>query len=366
LDTADLVVIGAGVIGLAVARAAARAGREVLVVEANGQISAETSSRNSGVIHAGLYYPADSLMARACVEGRKRLYAFCAEHGVETRRCGKLVVAVDEADSFRLDDIAARARRNGVDDLRRIGPAELAAMEPALRGREALFSPSTGVIDSHGYMLALQGEAEAAGAVVVLRSPVEGGRVTEDGVELRFGGAAPFALKAANVINAAGLRASQVAASLEGFPAEQAPELFFTRGMYAALQASCPFRHLIYPIPEPGGLGVHLTLDLAGRGRFGPDVERIDRVDYRVDETRLPRFYAAIRRYWPDLPDGALVGDYAGVRPKLAPPGRPQRDFLIQGPAVHGAPGLVNLFGIESPGLTASLVLADEALQALG
>jgi len=358
-ERVDSVVIGAGVVGLAVARALALAGREVIVLETEDAIGTHTSSRNSEVIHAGIYYAQDSLKARTCVTGRDMLYRYCAEHGVAHRRCGKLIVATSEKEEPGLARIATAAAANGVDDLERLEAADLHAMEPALRGTAALLSPSTGIIDSHGLMLAYQGDAEDRGTMVAFNSPVDGGMIGADGIELAVGGAAPMRLVARSVVNSAGLGAPAVAATLGGFPAALVPPQWLARGNYFTLSTAAPFQRLIYPVPEPGGLGVHLTLDLAGRARFGPDVEWIEAVDYRVDPARGERFYDAIRAYWPDLPDDALEPGYAGIRPKLGPPGAPPQDFVVQGPAEHGVPGLVNLYGIESPGLTASLAIAD-------
>lgn len=352
-------VIGAGVVGLAIARRMARAGREVIVLEAEGEIGAHTSSRNSEVIHAGIYYPKDSLKARFCVAGRDTLYRYCAERGIAHRRCGKLIVASSDAEEPELARIAAAAAANGVDDLKRLDAAEIAAMEPALNATAALLSPSTGIIDSHGLMLAYQGEAEEHGAMIAFHTPVLSGRVGEGEIFLNVGGAAPMELDCRTVINSAGLGAPGIAARLEGFPDEHAPRQWLAKGNYFTLTPMPPFSRLIYPVPEPGGLGVHLTLDLAGRARFGPDVEWIDEIDYAVDPARGERFYAAIRKYWPDLPDDSLAPGYAGIRPKLGPKGTPPADFVIEGPAEHGVPGLVNLFGIESPGLTASMAIAE-------
>ncbi|MEN8196413.1 MAG: NAD(P)/FAD-dependent oxidoreductase [Pseudomonadota bacterium] len=358
-DKADCVVIGAGVVGLAIARRLALAGREVIVLESEGEIGAHTSSRNSEVIHAGIYYPRNSLKARFCVAGRDMLYRYCAERGVEHRRCGKLIVATSEAEEPELARIAAAAAGNGIDDLIRLGATQVAAMEPALRGYAALLSPSTGIIDSHGLMLAYRGEAEDHGAMIAFNAPIEAGRAGDGGILLRIGGAMPMELDCRTIINSAGLGAPEIAARLEGFPSNLVPRQWLAKGNYFTLTPRPPFSRLIYPVPEPGGLGVHLTLDLAGRARFGPDVEWIESMDYAVDPARGERFYAAIRKYWPDLPDGALEPGYAGIRPKLGPKGSPSQDFVIQGPAEHGVAGLVNLFGIESPGLTASLAIAD-------
>ena len=358
MDRVEAVVIGAGLVGLAVARALALAGREVVILEAEEAIGTHTSSRNSEVIHAGIYYPTGSLKARACVTGRQRLYEYCASHGVPHRRCGKLIVATDAAQLAELDALRRRAQANGVADVAPVSPAEVRAMEPALRCVAALHSPSTGIVDSHALMLAYLGDAERAGAMLALKSPLEKGVVRADGIELHVAGAEP--LLAAQVVNSAGLRAPGVARRIEGYPARLAPPELYAKGNYYTLAQRAPFSRLIYPVPEPGGLGVHVTLDLGGRARFGPDVEWVDHVDYRVDPGRAERFYAAIRRYWPGLPDGSLEPGYAGIRPKISAQGAPAADFLVQGPRAHGVAGLVHLYGIESPGLTASLALADD------
>ncbi len=369
MDKVDCLVIGAGVVGLAVARALARAGREVVIVEAAQAIGTGTSSRNSEVIHAGIYYPQGSRKAALCVAGNRALYAYCAERGVAHRRCGKLIVATAEAQVAELQAIEARAIANGVTDLRWLSAAEAQAMEPAVRCVRALFSPSTGIVDSHGLMLALLGEAEQHGAMLALNSPVLSGRVTSEGIVIRTetrsdtdgdtdGG---MELLASHVINSAGLQAQAVAASIEGFPAAQVPPCFYAKGNYYSLAGRSPFSHLVYPVPEPGGLGVHVTLDLAGQARFGPDVEWVNEIDYRVDPARAQRFYAAVRAYWPELPDDALLPAYSGIRPKLGPAGSPESsaDFRIEDASVHGVPGLVQLFGIESPGLTSALVIGE-------
>jgi L-2-hydroxyglutarate oxidase LhgO len=358
MEHVDCVVIGAGVVGLAVARALALAGREVVVLEAAGAIGTETSSRNSEVIHAGIYYAPGSAKAALCVEGRAQLYRYCEEHGIAHRRCGKLIVATTTEQIAALHRILAQAATNGVHDLRLLQADAAHALEPALRCVAALHSPSTGIVDSHGLMLAYQGEAEDRGAMLALHSPVTGGAAGAEGIELDVGGADPMRIVARTVVNSAGLMAQRVAAALRGFPPEKVPPCHYAKGNYYALSGRAPFTHLIYPVPEAAGLGVHLTLDLAGQARFGPDVEWITEKDYDVDLRRADGFYRAIRNYWPELRDGQLVPGYAGIRPKLGGPESPASDFMIQGSAEHGVPGLVNLFGIESPGLTASLALA--------
>ena len=366
MDEVEAVVVGAGVIGLAAARALALAGHEVIVLEKAYTIGFETSSRNSEVIHGGLYYPQGSLKALACVEGRHRLYAYCREHGVPHARLGKLIVATEEAEIPGVEKIEAAARANGVDNLEWLSAAEARRLEPELHCVAALMSPSTGIIDSHALMLAYQGEAEDAGAVVAFRAPVLSGRVLGNGgFELAVGGDEPTTIGCRLLVNAAGLHAPALARAIDGVPLHSIPPAYFCRGVYFTLSGRTPFRHLIYPVPMPGGLGVHITLDLAGQARFGPDVEWIDGVDYAVDPRRGDAFYAAVRRYWPGLRDGALQPGYAGIRPKISGPDEPAADFVVQGPAAHGIPGLVNLYGIESPGLTASLPLADEVLRQL-
>lgn len=365
-ESVECVVIGAGVVGLAAARALALAGREVVVLEAAETIGTETSSRNSEVIHAGIYYAEGSLKARLCVAGRDRLYRFCAERGIAHARCGKLIVAAAETEEPELARIAAAAASNGVGDLRRLNAAALRGLEPELRGTAALLSPSTGIVDSHALMLACQGDLEDRGGMIAFNSPVSGGRIVEDGIELAVGGADGLRLGCRMLVNSAGLGAVAVARTLAGFPRRFVPAQYLAKGNYYTLSTRPPFRRLIYPVPEAGGLGVHLTLDLAGRARFGPDVEWVERIDYAVDPGRAARFYGAIRRYWPGLPDSALEPGYAGIRPKLVPPGAPPQDFVVQGPSRHGIPGLVNLFGIESPGLTAALAIADLVAAELG
>ncbi len=358
-ETADCVVIGAGVVGLAVARTLALKGRDVVVLEATEAIGTVTSSRNSEVIHAGIYYPAGSLKARLCVAGKLFLYDFLAKRGIDHRRCGKLIVATSPAEIPALEKLLAQGRANGVEDLELIDGDAARRLEPALRCVAAVVSPSTGIVDSHGLMLALQGDAEDRGAMIALHAPVDGGAVRPQGIELNIGGASTMSLLARVVVNAAGLGAQAVARRIEGVPPASIPPLYFAKGNYFSLTGRAPFSRLIYPMPEKGGLGVHITVDLAGQGRFGPDVEWVDRINYDVDAGRSASFLSEIRKYWPGLPGGALQPAYAGIRPKLVPAGAPAADFVIQGPDAHGVPGLVNLYGIESPGLTASPAIAD-------
>jgi L-2-hydroxyglutarate oxidase LhgO len=359
MDKVECVVIGAGVIGLAVARRLARAGREVVVLEATEGIGTVTSSRNSEVIHAGIYYPTGSLMARMCVAGKRALYRYCAEHGIPYKNCGKLIVATTLSETEKLQSIRAHAEANGVLDMQTLPGEAARALEPALNCEAALLSPSTGIIDSHAFMLALRGDAEDAGAAFAFHTPLERAKAAAGKIELDAGGDAPMTLQCRLLVNAAGLAAPAVARSIDGMPIELIPPAYLAKGNYFSCTAKAPFSRLIYPVPEPGGLGVHLTLDMAGQARFGPDVEWVDHIDYAVDPARAERFYPAIRRYWPTLPDGALVPAYSGMRPKIVPPAVARQDFLIQGPRDHGVDGLINLFGIESPGLTSSLAIAD-------
>ena len=363
MEEVDCVVVGAGVVGLAVARALALAGREVIILEAAEAIGTETSSRNSEVIHAGIYYPAGSLMARFCVDGKRRLYAYCEEKGVGYRNCGKLIAATNAREDGMLAGIKQRAEANGVEGMRVLTTAEAVALEPNLVCTSALLSPTTGIIDSHGFMVALQGDAENAGAVPVFLSPVLGGQVAGRGVEIEVGGAEPMRLRCRLLVNSAGLHAPGLAQRIGGMPLERVPGAYYAKGNYFTLSGRSPFSRLIYPVPVPGGLGVHLTVDLGGQARFGPDVEWLDSIDYTVDPARADSFYAAVRTYWPGLKDGALQPGYAGIRPKTVPKGAPGQDFVVQGPQTHGVPGLINLFGIESPGLTASLAIAEHVLE---
>lgn len=362
MDSVECIVVGAGVVGLAIARSLARSGREVIVLEAADAFGTETSSRNSEVIHAGIYYPKDSLKATLCVKGKQMLYAYCAAHHVACNRLGKLIVASSDEQLAALDQVVARAVDNGVDDLRLIDRKSLAALEPDLRGTAALLSPSTGIVDSHGLMLALVGELEDHGGAIAYCTRLDSVAV-KDGFVVGIAGAGGdeiYTMKCGMLVNAAGLGAMSVAARIDGMPRAVIPRLSLAKGNYFALSGTrAPFRHLIYPVPEAHGLGVHLTLDLAGQARFGPDVEWIDEIDYGVEPRRGDAFCAAIRKYWPDLPDGALVPAYSGIRPKIVGPNAPAADFVIQSEAQHGIRGLINLFGIESPGLTSSLAIAE-------
>jgi L-2-hydroxyglutarate oxidase LhgO len=361
LETA---VIGAGVVGLATARALARSGRDVVVLEAESAPGRHQSSRNSGVLHAGLHHAPGSLRARLCVEGRRALVAYCAARGVPHAVTGKLVVAANGGEAPALEALAARGRANGVEGLRLLGAAEARALEPEVSCAAALLSPSTGIVDPEALLRALLRDAEDAGARVALGATVMGGAVLAAGIALRLGGSWPGTVSCREVVNAAGLGAQGVALSIEGLPATTVPPAHPAKGQWFVLAGRAPFRRLVYPLPEPGGLGVHLTLDLAGAARFGPDIVPVDRVeggpvDYRFDESRAPAFEAAVRRFWPGLPSGALRPGFAGVRARITPPGAPASDFAVFGPAVHGVPGLVCLYGIESPGLTACLAIAE-------
>jgi L-2-hydroxyglutarate oxidase LhgO len=366
MDKVECVIIGAGVVGLAIARRLARSGREVIVLETAEAIGTATSSRSSEVIHAGIYYPAGSLMARMCVSGRHALYAYCREYDIPHQNCGKLIVATTEQEVGKLQAIRARAEANGVEGMQSLSGGEARALEPALQCAAALLSPSTGIIDSHAFMLALRGDAELDGAAFAFLTPLLRAKATPNGLEIETGGETPMTLACDLLVNAAGLGAPAVARSIEGMPVDRIPPAYLAKGNYFSCSVRTPFSRLIYPVPEPGGLGVHLTLDLAGQARFGPDVEWIDAPDYDVDPTRAARFYPAIRRYWPDLPDGALFPAYSGIRPKIVPPAVAAQDFMIEGPSDHGVAGLINLFGIESPGLTASLAIADHVAALAG
>ena len=361
----QVVVVGAGVIGLAVARQAAIEGHDVIVAEAAGGIGTGISSRNSEVIHAGMYYPTGSRRARHCPRGNRMLYEFCASHGVPHRKCGKLIVATSEAERGKLEAIHAQGLANGLEGLEMIGGNAARALEPELSCIAALLSPETGIIDGHSYMLALQGDLEAHGGVIAFETPVERLTPAGGGWNVRFGGRDPGEMQVDAVINSGGLSAQALARHTDGYPAARIPRLVLAKGNYFSYAGRPAFTRLIYPTPVDGGLGVHVTLDLAGRMRFGPDVEWIEHEHYEVDPRRADSFYERIRSYWPALPDGGLVPDYSGIRPKLTGPGEPPADFMIDEPAAHGMAGLVQLFGIESPGLTSSLSLAQEAVAAL-
>ena len=361
----DAIVIGAGVVGLACARALALTGRSVIVLESADSIGSETSSRNSEVIHSGIYYPTGSLKAKLCVAGRKALYAFCDLHGVPHSRCGKLIVAAEEAELPSISALKGKGEANGVDDLTWLSQAEAKAMEPALRCVGALLAPSTGIIDSHAFMLALQGDAADLGALFAYRAPYLSAEAEDDGFMVSAGGAEPMRVSASAIVNAGGLHASKIAEAISGLERKFAPQIRYAKGNYFALRGRAPFQRLIYPAPHTHGLGVHLTFDLGGQARFGPDVEWVDAIGYDVDACRGEGFAEAIRGYWPGLPDDALTPAYSGIRPKLGGPDDPAADFRIDGPEIHGLPGLVNLYGIESPGLTSALAIADEVVERL-
>src|SRR6266849_3853567 len=365
IDKMDAAVIGSGAIGLAVARALAMRGREVFVLEMERLVGTHTSSRNSEVVHAGFYYPTGSLKARLCVIGRRALETYVAENEIGYHRTGKLVVATREEEVAVLESYRDRGIANGVEGLSLLDASDVRDLERHLPCVRALWSPATGIVDSHGLMASFQRDAERGGAHVVLRSPVLGGQVGSAGIELVVGGPSPSTVCFKTVVNSAGLWAQSVARSIAGFPAAAIPPAYYARGHYFYLDGHSPFRHLVYPVAVRDGLRVQLTLDLAGAARFGPDVEWVERVDYTFDETRAPIFDAEIRRYWPALPADSLRPGYVGVRPKVGRPGSPPQDFIIQGPADHGVAGLVNLFGIESPGLTASMAIADQVASLL-
>jgi len=359
MESVDTVVVGAGVVGLAVARELALAGHEVLILEAEAAFGTQTSARNSEVIHAGIYYPAGSLKGTLCVRGKELLYRYCAERGIGHRRIGKILIASEEAELPALAGYAKKAAANGV-PLAPLTAADVARLEPAVKAVAGLFSESTGIVDSHGLMLALLGDATQAGATLVTRTPVTGGSVGGDSIVVRTGGDEPLTLRCRTLVNSAGLHAQRLAASLDGFPAACVPPTAYAKGHYFTLAGRSPFRHLVYPMPDHAGLGIHVTLDLGGQCKFGPDVSGWPAApDYAFEEGLEAKFYGAIRRYFPDLADGALQPGYTGVRPKVTGPGEPAGDFIVQGARAHGIGGLVNLFGIESPGLTSSLAIAE-------
>jgi L-2-hydroxyglutarate oxidase LhgO len=364
-ERVDCVVVGAGVIGLAIARELAAAGREVIVLEAEDAIGMHTSSRNSEVIHAGLYYPSGSLKARLCVEGRDRLYAYCASRGIAHRRIGKIVVATDATELAAVQATMTQAHANGVPGLAWLTREQIGELEPAVQCVGGFLSPSTGIVDSHALMLALQGDAERDGATLAFRAPVEAGEIRDGGVLVHVGGSERVSLDARTLVNAAGLRAPDVARSIAGFPTARVPPRYFAKAHYFTLAGRSPFSRLIYPVASRTFLGVHVTLDLAGQARFGPDIEWVDTLDYGFDESRAAQFYASVRRYFPALHDGALQPGYTGIRPKISGPRDPAADFMIEGPREHGVAGVVNLFGIESPGLTSSLAIGTHVADML-
>ncbi len=363
----QVLVVGAGIVGLAVARAAALAGHDVIVAEATRGIGNGVSSRNSEVIHGGMYYPTGSLRAEHCPRGRRMLYDFCASHGVPHRKCGKLIVATEDAEIAKMEAILTQGQANGVEGLELIECAKARAMEPALNCVAAVWSPETGIIDSHALMNAYRGDLEDRGGMIAFATPIERLIPVQGGWSVRFGGTEPGTFEVDAVVNSAGLGAQALARNTEDYPEERVPRLVLARGNYFGYAGRPAFSRLIYPAPRiDGGLGTHVTLDLAGRMRFGPDVEWIDEENYNVNPERAKSFYASIRRYWPALPDDTLNPDYAGIRPKLTGPGEPAADFMIEGPAQHGLPRLVHMFGIESPGLTSSPSLAELVIASLG
>jgi L-2-hydroxyglutarate oxidase LhgO len=361
----QVLVIGAGVVGLAVARQAALAGHDVIVAEATAGIGNGVSSRNSEVIHGGMYYPTGSLRAFHCTRGRRMLYEFCASHGVPHRKCGKLIVATSDPEASKIAAIQRQGEINGVEGLELIGGNAARDLEPALACIAAVHSPETGIIDSHGFMLALEGELEDRGGVIAFETKIDRLAPTAHGWCVHFAGKESGTLDVDAVVNSAGLGAQALAKATDGYPQESVPRLVLAKGNYFGYAGRPAFSRLIYPAPVDGGLGIHVTLDLAGRMRFGPDVERIDDETYDVDARRADSFYARIRTYWPGLVDGKLVPDYCGIRPKLSGPGEPAADFMIDGPREHGLPGVVHLFGIESPGLTSALSIAEDVVTQL-
>lgn len=362
----DCVIAGAGVVGLAIARRMAMAGRSTLVLDAGEAIGTHTSSRNSEVVHAGFYYPTGSLKAESCIQGRRKLYDYCASRGVECRKLGKLVVATCREDEAVLQGLIARGAANGVEGLELWTREQVAGIEPELQCTHALWSPETGIVDSHNLMAAFETDLLDHGGMIILHSPIIGGRCEADHVVVDVGGAEPATITAAMFVNAAGLRAPALPATFANWPDANLPRSRYAKGTYFAMSGRCPFSHLIYPVPVAGGLGVHLTLDLGGQARFGPDVQWIDEVDYQTDDSLADIFEAEVRRYWPALPHGVLHPSYAGVRPKVTIDGELVQDFILRGPAEHAGAPIIALYGIESPGLTASLDLADRAMALIG
>ncbi len=361
----QVLVVGAGVIGLAVARNAALAGHEVTVAEKTGGIANGVSSRNSEVVHGGLYYPTNSSRAYHCVRGRRLLYEFCAMHGVDHRKCGKLIVATDYAELAKVETIKTQGEINGVEGLELIGGNAARGLEAELSCIGALLSPESGIVDSHGYMCALWGELEDRGGMIAFETTVERMSYKAPHWQVQFSGNDSGIIEFDAVVNSAGLGAQALARRIDGYPAEKVPRLVLAKGNYFSFAGRPVFSRLVYPTPVDGGLGVHVTLDLAGRMRFGPDIEWIAEESYSIDASRADSFYQRIRTYWPGLPDHSLVPDYCGIRPKLTGPGEPAADFMIAGPKAHGMPRLINLFGIESPGLTSSLSIAEEVVAQL-
>lgn len=366
IEKVDAVVVGAGVVGLAVARKLALCGLEIVQLEAVSATGTETSSHNSGVIHAGIYYPRDSLKARLCVWGKELLYDYCEQRNIPHRRTGKLIVATSEQQQATLAVLAEKGKRNGVEDLEHLSAGEVSQMEPNIKAVSALYSPSTGIVDSGALMLSYQGEIESAGGILALNAPVKRVQVKTSGFRVEIGGADPMLLDTELLVNSTGLYMNQTLASIEGFPGRCIPALYYAKGNYFSLSGPAPFSHLVYPVPGGAGLGIHATLDLAGQVRFGPDVEWVDAPDYQVSADRVEAFYDAITSYFPALDRNRLSPDYAGVRPKLSSPNGAASDFLIQGEETHGIAGMINLLGIESPGLTSSLAIAEEVHKGLG
>ena len=366
-ESVDCIVVGSGVVGLAIARRLAMAGREVIVLESAAEIGTGTSSRNSEVIHAGLYYSKGSQKALCCVAGKQALYEYCKSHGIGHKRTGKLIVATCEDEIPALNVTKEKATANGVTDLSWMEKDQLEKLEPNLNAVRALHSPSTGIIDSHALMLAYQGDMENYGGMIAFLSPAVSGSAEKTGIKIETAGSDPMTLKCRILVNSAGLGAQKFAQSIKNLPRESIPPLYYAKGDYFTLTGQSPFSHLIYPVPAPGGLGTHSTLDLGGQTKFGPDVSWINEPEYDVDPMKADSFYEAIRRYWPELEDGALQPGYAGIRPKLTGPnhGKYIADFMIQGQDQHGIPGLINLYGIESPGLTSSLAIADKVAKKL-
>lgn len=366
MDEVECIVVGAGVIGLACAGAIARSGKEVLVLEAESAIGTQTSSRNSEVIHAGIYYQPGSLKAELCRRGKHQLYAFAKERGIPFRNTGKLVVAVSQAQVGKLEALKRNAAANNVTDLELLCQSQVSILEPAVKCEAALLSPSTGIVDSHAFMLALSGELEAHGGMIVLNTGVMACEVQDHGIVVTIGNEDETQLRARHLVNCAGLMAPTVARTMRGIDGRSIPRSRYAIGHYYRLSGHSPCQRLVYPLPEPGGLGIHLTVDLGGQARFGPDVRWIDKIDYSFDDSRFDEFVSAIRTYLPDLPSDQLSSDYTGIRPKIAAAGQPSADFCIDGEDVHGARGVVNLYGIESPGLTASLAIGDYVANMIG